>query len=109
MLRYLFLTLLLGYQMQPQQVKPVPPEEVKAVFLFNFTGFVDWPSGALPNNNSEIVIGVLGDNPFGSFLEEAVANEKRDNHPLVVKYFKNAGDARGCQVLYINGLQGGQL
>src|SRR6185295_43487 len=39
--------------------------EVKAVFLFNFVQFVDWPMEAFAGPQAPVVIGVLGDDPFG--------------------------------------------
>ena len=35
--------------------------QLKAVFLFNFAQFVEWPASAFPDPNAPLVIGVLGD------------------------------------------------
>ncbi len=70
--------------------------------LFNFTQFVEWPSSSFATDQSPLVIGVLGGNPFGSFLEEVVTGEKVNGHPLVVEYYKNALDIKGCHILFIN-------
>lgn len=84
------------------QVNPVPSSEVKAVFLFNFANFVDWPSTSLLSPGEPFIIGVLGENPFGSYLEKSVLNEKKDGHPLVIKYFSNIEEAKNCRILFIN-------
>ena len=75
---------------------------IKAVFLFNFTQFVEWPPTAFSGPSAPFVIGVLGDDPFGTYLDEAVANEKINGHPLVVQRFRDVRDTRNCQILFMN-------
>ncbi len=65
------------------QAQPAPSREyqVKAVFLFNFLQFVEWPPAAFPDANSPVRIGILGDDPFGPALDEAVKNEAVSKRP----------------------------
>ena len=56
--------------------------QIKAVFLFNFAQFVDWPPGAFPDSTAPLVIGVLGDDPFGPYLDETVRGETVRGRPL---------------------------
>ena len=58
------------------QTTPSPEYQVKAVFLFNFAQFVDWPSKAFPEPQTPLVIGVVGEDPFGPYLDETVRGEK---------------------------------
>ena len=72
---------------------PAPQEyQVKAVYLFNFTQFVDWPPSTFSNAQEPIVIGVLG--------------EKVDNRSLVVRRYRRAEDIQACQVLFISRSEG---
>jgi YfiR/HmsC-like len=75
--------------------------QVKAVFLFNFARFVDWPVKAFPDTNAPFVIGVLGDDPFGSYLDETVRGERVNGHPLTVQRYRRASEIKACQVLFI--------
>ncbi len=75
---------------------------VKAVFLFNFAQFVSWPESAFTSANAPLVIGILGDDPFGTYLDKTVRNEKVNGHPLEVRRFKDATDAKGTHILFIN-------
>src|SRR5205823_3694158 len=43
---------------------PVSEYQLKAVFLFNFAHFVEWPAASLPPQSAPFVIGVLGKDPF---------------------------------------------
>ncbi|HET6546334.1 MAG TPA: YfiR family protein [Rhodanobacteraceae bacterium] len=85
--------------------------QVKAVFLFNFTQFVGWPSGAFGDSQEPIVIGVLGDDPFGAYLDETVRGERVDSRSLVVRRYRDTADldAAGCQVLFISESEAGRL
>lgn len=88
--------------MNPPQKRAASDEtEVKAVFLFNFAQFVDWPSSKLPPD-SAIVIGVLGKDPFGKYLDETVANEIVNGHPLKVERYTNIQRIENCHILFIN-------
>jgi hypothetical protein len=76
--------------------------QVKAVFLFNFAQFVDWPPAAFEGANTPLVIGVLGENPFGAYLDETVRDEKVSTHPLQVQRYRRVDDIHTCHVLFIS-------
>ncbi len=74
----------------------------KAVFLFHFAQFVDWPASAFTNSEAPLVIGVLGDDPFGDSLDQTVRGENVNGHPLMVERYHELGDIKECQVLFIS-------
>jgi hypothetical protein len=76
--------------------------QVKAVFLFNFTQFVDWPPETFADTAAPFVIGVLGRDPFGSALDDVVRGEKVNGRALVVHRFNKAADLKPCQILFID-------
>jgi hypothetical protein len=84
------------------QSSPVPEYQVKATFLYQFTQFVDWPSEAFPPGQTSFVIGVLGPDPFGKFLDEVVRGEKASNRPLAVQRYRRLEDVANCHVLYVS-------
>jgi len=85
----------------PASAAPTPAE-VEAVFLFNFSQFVDWPPRTFADQNAPIVIGVLGSDPFGVSLDEVVRGEVVKGHPLVVRRFRRLEDLTDCQILFIS-------
>src|SRR5260221_8662724 len=93
----------------PVQTVTSAEYQVKAVFLFNFTQFVEWPANAFPGEQAPLVIGVLGEDPFGSFLDETVEGEKVKGHPLVIRRFDNTEKAKSCHILFINGAKAEKL
>ena len=76
--------------------------QVKAVFLFNFAQFVEWPATAFPDANVPLVIGVLWQDPFGSALDETVRGEKIGDRPLVVRRFAHVTEVDQCHILFIS-------
>jgi hypothetical protein len=75
--------------------------EVKAVMLFNLTHFVEWPASAFEDAAAPIVIGVLGRDPFGRYLESAVQGETVNGRRIVIKHFTRAQALAPCHVLFI--------
>jgi len=103
LIRLLLLLIYLGgINMAWSQEGQAPSYELKAVFIFNFTKFVEWPPTTFDSEDQPFVIGVLGKNPFGRMLEEVVGNEKVDNHPIRIRYYNNTADIGNCQLLFVS-------
>jgi hypothetical protein len=83
--------------------------EIKAVFLFNFAQFVDWPPEASTSPQAPLIIGVLGDDPFDGFLDDTVRGEKLNARPFVVQRYRRVEDVDDCQVLFISRTTPSQL
>ncbi len=49
-----------------------------------------------------MVIGIVGTDPFGYYLEEAISGEKMNGHPLVIERYANTDEIGACQILFIN-------
>lgn len=75
--------------------------QIKAVFLFNFLQFVEWPSSVFSNDGAPIRIGILGDDPFGSALDETVQSETIHNRKLVVQRSHRLEELKDCQLVFI--------
>lgn len=81
---------------------PSKEYQVKAVFLFNFANFVDWPASSFPEATTPFVIGVLGDDPFGAYLDEVVRGEKIGKRPVEVRRYRQLREITICHVLFIS-------
>ena len=76
--------------------------QVKAVFIFNFTQFVEWPANSFSSADAPFIIGILGDDPFGSSLKEAVSGEKMNGHPIIAQHITNFAEIPSCHILFIS-------
>jgi hypothetical protein len=83
------------------QAQPSREYQIKAVFIFNFAQFTEWPPKAFTGTNDPVVIGVLGSNPFDDFLESTVQNETVHGRRLVVQHYKRLEEIQTCHILYI--------
>lgn len=68
--------------------------DLKAVFLYNFASFVEWPRSAFPRADSPFVIATLGRDPFGHALNDVVAGERVHGHPIVVRRYNSIQQVR---------------
>jgi ATP adenylyltransferase/5',5'''-P-1,P-4-tetraphosphate phosphorylase II len=84
------------------QQKPSLEYQVKAAFLFNFTKFVNWPSVVFKSADDPFVIGIVGDDPFGPYLDELVKGERLGTHKIVIQRYNNTSDVVNCHMLFIN-------
>ena len=83
--------------------------QIKAVFVFNFSHFVEWQPKEFASATAPFVIGIVGEDPFGPRLDEAVRGERIDSHPLIVQRYRNAGEVGDCQILVIDRSEGPHL
>jgi len=83
--------------------------QIKAVFLYNFTQFVQWPEEAFSDTASPLVIGVLGKDPFGSFLDETVKGEVVNNHQITIERYGTVEEVKNCHVLFIVDANDGEI
>lgn len=98
----IFLLLLCANYSVKAQSSTIAEYRVKAVFLFNFTRFIEWPSTAFESPTSPFVIGIIGNDPFGESIDETVTGEKIESHPIIVQRFKDVKEINGCHILFIN-------
>jgi len=80
---------------------------VKAAYLVNFIKFVTWPGKAYADDNGAIVIGILGEDPFGDTLDGMVKGKAIEGRSILVRRFESydgSQDAalRRCHVLFIS-------
>jgi len=74
---------------------------VKAAFLYTFAKFVEWPAQAFSNTSAAMTICVLGEDPFGSYLDDAVKGKVVGDRPLGVSRIADLSAARDCKILFI--------
>jgi hypothetical protein len=95
----------LGSHAQGLDVSDSSEYLIKAGFIYNFAKLVEWPTTAFAQQDSPIVIAILGDDPFGATLDRIVADKKINGRSLVVKrlrWGKDLKDLRDCNILFVS-------
>jgi hypothetical protein len=83
--------------------RPVAQEyQVKAVFLFRFIQFIEWPKNTPQTNDATVCVGVLGDDPFGPALDEVVRNEVVQHRKLAVRRSSRPDDLKSCALVFVS-------
>jgi hypothetical protein len=82
------------------QDEPLPEYKVKSAFLYNFAKFIQWPPRKFVRRDEPLIIGVIGRNPFGDYLQ-TLEGKPIGSHTIHVEVYSNAREARRCHVLYV--------
>ena len=110
--RRLFLPVILlavGFFHSWTQAKAFNEYDLKAAFLYNFAQFVEWPPEAFESAQTHLVIGVLGEDPFGKTLDKIVQDEVVKNRKLDVQRYRRVEDIATCHILFISQSEAGRL
>jgi hypothetical protein len=83
--------------------------QIKAAYLYYFSTFVSWPPEALSDGTGALVIGVLGDDPFGDALDKTMQGKTVNGRRLVVKRFDDVKAARESHILFISSSERNQI
>lgn len=76
--------------------------QIKAAYLYYLSTFVGWPPETFSRKDDVLVIGVLGDDPFGGILDDTIRGKTVNNKRLVVKRMDSIKEARGCHILFVS-------
>ena len=76
--------------------------QIKAAYLFNFLKFVEYPNESFADPLAPIVIGVVGEDPFGSALPQVVIGKTVQGRDLVIHVYRTGEDLRGAHILFIS-------
>ena len=76
--------------------------EVKAAFLYKFAKFVEWPPEAFGSATDPVGICVLGQDPFGRALDDAVNGKAFHGRAFVVRQISEIRQAARCQILFVS-------
>jgi hypothetical protein len=82
---------------------PISSEyQVKTAYLYNFAKFIQWPEGTFTDTTEAIVIGIVGEDPFGNLLDEAISQRRAQGRPLRVERYHNLADIGHCHLLFVS-------
>lgn len=76
---------------------------IKAAFLYRFGGFVGWPPGAFAGPRAPLVLCVVGRDPFGVQLDDAVRGRTTAERAIEVRRTATLEAGSGCHVAYLGG------
>lgn len=81
---------------------------VKAAFLPKFARYVTWPPSA-PASRGQMVLCVIGGDPFGAMLSRAAAGEQVDGRSMTVRHLSSAAGSSDCAIAFVDGPRSGEV
>ena len=92
---------LLGLVTLPLRAEVSKEYQLKAAFLYNFTKFVEWPAASFENETSPIMIGIVGQNPFGDDMEKIVKGRTVNGRAIVVRFIRATDEVSALHLLFV--------
>lgn len=85
-------------------------EQVKAVLVYHFANFIQWPpNSAALDKSSPFVIGFLGESPVFSLLAKLAATQKINNKSVKVVSIDDYTEIKKCSIIFIPKVPGKKL
>jgi YfiR/HmsC-like len=82
---------------------------VKLAFLYNFTKFIEWPSGSYRDPGAPLVICIIGHDPFSAEVEGELLSRKVAGHPVEFRTLRSSDTMSACQVVFIPDTEKSQI
>jgi hypothetical protein len=85
----------------PERAAAQSQEEARAIFLYNFAKFVEWPATAFAEGSTPVTIAVVGDNEVAKALERYVKGKNANGRDLVVKKLDGADGCADAHIVFV--------
>lgn len=114
LLSILLLAIFANLNVSGLQAQEYSEYDLKAVYLYNFANFVNWPKETYiiwPGNQPTITfyIGIYGENPFGKTMEIIAKQKKRQNFIWQIDYYTSADEIDTCNILFFTNVKKAEL
>lgn len=81
---------------------PTEAYKLKAVYLYNFLKFIDYPANVFSQSTSHLHICILGKDPFLSLLPQILKGKKAKDHPIATTQLNHVNQGQHCHLLFIS-------
>ena len=81
-------------------------EKFKAMFIYNFTKYIEWPKAM---RSGDFVIGVYGNSSVAAELQQIAAKQKVGNQTIKIKILDALADIKNCHILFISNSKSSSL
>ena len=81
--------------------------KIKAVFLYNIMNFITFPDDVFPGDEDAIVLGVVGEDPFGEILDKVFDGKSFSGRPVKIRRIRDLESRpqfEGVHVMYLGSL-----
>lgn len=75
---------------------------LKAALFVNIAKYTDWPADAFSKPSDPIVIGVLGEDPFGEVLDQLVRGRFVNRRAITVRRASAISELKGAHLVFVS-------
>ena len=76
--------------------------QIKGGWLVSFAKYVTWPDKVFDSDDEPIIIGILGDDPFGEDLDNIVRNRKANGRPIIIRRNNDIRELKGAHIIFFS-------
>jgi hypothetical protein len=76
--------------------------QIEAVYLYDFSKFVEWPAATGTAKSAPFNICILGQDPFGATLDTTLSGERVEGANLAARRIAEPRDAEGCKIVFVS-------
>ena len=107
---FLFLAMLLfSWHAHPAEEDSILEQRVKAAFLYQFAGYVEWPPNAFAQPTTPITIAVMGADTVAGELDQVVTGRTIGGRSVTVKRVKPGESLAGVHILFVGRAESARL
>jgi len=75
--------------------------QIKALYLFNFTRYVEWPADSFSTVGDPFTIAIFASPEISEDLREITRGKRVNGREILVQSFDEDGIAKGCQMIFV--------
>lgn len=79
-----------------------PSYKVKAALLFQFGRYVQWPDNFHPGGTGVFLVGIVGADPFGDFIDSMFYGRNIGGQKVQVQRFSSIEEVKPTHILFIS-------
>ena len=84
-------------------------QRVKAAFLYQFTGYVEWPPATFAQAGTPVTIAVMGADLLAAELDQVVTGRMVGGRPVTVRRVKAGDSLAGVHILFVGVFENARL
>jgi len=101
--------LLFSWNAHPAEEDSTLEQRVKAAFLYQFAGYVEWPPNSFPQPTTPISIAVMGADTVAAELSQVVTGRTIGGRSVTVKRVKPGESLAGVHILFVGRAESARL
>lgn len=82
--------------------------EIRGMMIYHFGRFVTWPERVFQNEN-KIILGILGDDPFGASIDEILRNRRIRGRQWDIKRGNSLSELKGSHIIFVTQSKKGEI